>query len=727
MVAVVASISSKPGPVGATGGTRLRRPPVWRRIRPTNFSLRTKTIIAYLLMIVVAATSSAVVLRVLAIGTAANDQVTHIGRNIAAAEALLETVVDAETGVRGYLITGDVKFLEPYTAGISRFPQILRDIEARGVPPAQADRLKQIQILFLRWRSAVAEPQIAARKASPLHYGEFAQEAYTTALIMRQTAMRYAVTRSAADLAQWNADFGTLRQAILAILTLIPPDAGDRGWRQALALADGADRAVQGGATDRIGPSSSAIEAALHPLAQTASALDAELIQITLSGSGKALTDEIRKIKAAFDESAQRHLEQRIGDARAPILWARLVALAGPGLLVIMLLAALLVSTRTVESVQAVAQATKALAAGDLSRRVQVGSADEVGVMATAFNTMAGRMEAQFRGVELLSRMSELLQASFTVDEASAVIGQFGNQLFPGMGGGIFLINPSRDGVHLAATWGGELSPLGSSGFPPEDCWALRRGQTHQVDDTASGLCCRHLPTPPPAAYICIPLAAQGETLGILHLSAGAPRGQGTLSAVDETMVRLAHTVADQIALAVANLRLRETLRSQSIRDPLTGLYNRRYLEETLERELHRAERTRGTVGIVMFDIDLFKTFNDTFGHDAGDALLRELAALLRSQFRQEDIACRYGGEEFLLILPDASLEDTRTRAEALREAVATLSVSHRGQALGSVTISLGIAAFPEHGLSGETLLRAADGALYRAKRNGRGRLEVAV
>jgi len=498
-----------------------------------------------------------------------------------------------------------------------------------------------------------------------------------------------------------------------------PVNGTSREGREALRLADGANGAVQSSATALNGPSAAAIETALHPLAQAASGLDAGLIQITRSCSGKTLTDGIRKIKAAFDESAQRHLEQRIGDARAPILWARLVALAGPGLLVIMLLAALLVSTRTVESVQAVAQATKALAAGDLSRRVQVGSADEVGVMATAFNTMAGRMEAQFRGVELLSRMSELLQASFTVDEASAIIGQFGSQLFPGMGGGIFLINPSRDAAQIAATWGGELCPLGSSVFSPEDCWALRRGQAYRVDDTASELCCRHLPTPPPAAYICIPLAAQGETLGILHLSAGAPRGQGTLSAVDETMVRLAHTVADKIALAVANLRLRETLRSQSIRDPLTGLYNRRYLEETLERELHRAERTRGTVGIVMFDIDLFKTFNDTFGHDAGDALLRELAALLRSQFRQEDIACRYGGEEFALVLPESDLDGAHTVAERLRLCMESNPVPTLRGAL-PVTISLGVAALDSRFNDFASLLDAADQAMYAARVGGR-------
>ena len=174
------------------------------------------------------------------------------------------------------------------------------------------------------------------------------------------------------------------------------------------------------------------------------------------------------------------------------------------------------------------------------------------------------------------------------------------------------------------------------------------------------------------------------------------------------------------------NLRLQKALRVQAVRDPLTRLFNRRYLEETFERELRRAERRRGPLGVIMLDLDHFKVFNDTFGHAAGDALLRALGQFLVSRSRREDVACRYGGEEFVLIFPDAPLETTTRRAEQLREEARSLQVQYHGHSLGTVTISVGVAGFPEHGATTATLLRAADEALYRAKTEGRDRVEVA-
>jgi diguanylate cyclase (GGDEF)-like protein len=184
--------------------------------------------------------------------------------------------------------------------------------------------------------------------------------------------------------------------------------------------------------------------------------------------------------------------------------------------------------------------------------------------------------------------------------------------------------------------------------------------------------------------------------------------------------------VAEQFALALANVRLRETLRGQSIRDPLTGLFNRRYMEETLDRELSRAERGRRALSVVLLDIDRFKHFNDTFGHEAGDTVLASLGALLRSVSRASDVACRYGGEEFALILPEASLQDARRRAEEIQDAIRGLRVSHGGRPLEGVRCSMGVAAFPEHGEAGGALLRAADAALYRAKREGRDQVVLA-
>jgi diguanylate cyclase (GGDEF)-like protein len=173
-------------------------------------------------------------------------------------------------------------------------------------------------------------------------------------------------------------------------------------------------------------------------------------------------------------------------------------------------------------------------------------------------------------------------------------------------------------------------------------------------------------------------------------------------------------------------LKLQEALRQQSTKDALTGIFNRRYLEESLEREIRRAARVDQPVGVVMFDLDHFKNFNDTFGHEAGDSVLRELGAFLSRNVRAEDIPCRFGGEEFVLILPGATLEGARSRAERLRSKVRELTVMHQGKSVGMITISVGVGAFPVHGLSVKEVIAAADGALYRAKKDGRDRVVVA-
>jgi diguanylate cyclase (GGDEF)-like protein len=217
-----------------------------------------------------------------------------------------------------------------------------------------------------------------------------------------------------------------------------------------------------------------------------------------------------------------------------------------------------------------------------------------------------------------------------------------------------------------------------------------------------------------------MPMMAHGEALGVLYIA------QSRAGGFTEAKQQVARTVAEQISLALANLQLQETLRTQSIRDPLTGLFNRRYMEASLEREMHRSLRRSHPLSIIMLDIDHFKRFNDTFGHDAGDALLSEFGRFLATQVRGEDIACRYGGEEFMLILPDASVEVAAQRAERLREAARQINVQHRRQTLEAITISIGVASVPNHAADGEELMRAADTALYAAKRQGRDRVVVA-
>ena len=321
------------------------------------------------------------------------------------------------------------------------------------------------------------------------------------------------------------------------------------------------------------------------------------------------------------------------------------------------------------------------------------------------------------REIVMVSEMGDLLQSCITVEEVHQVLSQFGRRLFPEASGGIFLQNAAGNLLEAAVTWG-PASP-GALVFGSEDCWGLRRGRAHTEDRSSPRPRCPHR-GPVAAGSICIPMMAQSQAMGLVHL-VQHDNDDGECTPEDErvweSLCNLATTVAEHVALALANFQLRETLRTQSIRDPLTDLYNRRYLDESLERELRRASRDGKALSLVMIDIDFFKSFNDQFGHDSGDQLLTGLSRVLRDAVRGADIACRFGGEEFLLVLPDATLETAGRRAEELRERVRLLvspSAEH------PVTVSIGVAAYPVHAHSAQDLVRAADMALYSAKASGR-------
>ncbi|HEY9809338.1 MAG TPA: diguanylate cyclase [Halomicronema sp.] len=326
--------------------------------------------------------------------------------------------------------------------------------------------------------------------------------------------------------------------------------------------------------------------------------------------------------------------------------------------------------------------------------------------------------ELEERNFELtqLSEMSESLQACLSVEEAYKVVANYTQSLFPNLSGSLFVLNQDKKILEAVATWGSIL--MSEMVFPAHQCWALQRGKPLVVLNSEPCVICSHF-NQPPAQYCCIPLLAQGEVLGILYFIS---QETGFLTAAKQL---LALTVTEHISLSLANLKLRETLQNQSIRDPLTGLYNRRYMEEFLSQELLRALRAKKNLSIIMLDVDHFKIFNDTFGHEAGDLVLQELGIFLKKYIRGSDIPCRYGGEELTLILPDAPLEVARQRAEHLREGVKHLNVKQRGQFLGSITLSLGVACFPEHGETASAVLGAADAALYQAKKEGRDKVVV--
>ncbi len=337
-------------------------------------------------------------------------------------------------------------------------------------------------------------------------------------------------------------------------------------------------------------------------------------------------------------------------------------------------------------------------------------------------------LERRHRENLVLGRMGDMMQMCRSADESRGVVAQFADELFAGTSGNLYLRNFGTDLLEAVASWG-DARLAGDPVIGKEDCWALRRGQLHVVEDAGSKLVCQHLIVPPLGPCLCAPILGNGEVLGMLHIQLGPEEAflprlvrQQRL----ESQRAWAITVTEQISLALVNLRLREALSAQAVRDSLTGLYNRRYLEQALEREVLRAARNGRSVGVLMLDLDHFKIFNDSHGHEAGDMLLRVLGDYLVTHVRAEDIACRYGGEEFVVILPEASLAMSQSRAEQLWKGVQALHVNYHGELLRGVTASIGVAAFPAHGKTTAELLRASDAAMYAAKHLGRDRVAIA-
>ena len=333
-------------------------------------------------------------------------------------------------------------------------------------------------------------------------------------------------------------------------------------------------------------------------------------------------------------------------------------------------------------------------------------------------------LEQRTREMNLVQQLSTLLQTCLTAEEAHPVLEQSLAKLFPAGSGALFERNSSVNLLEASIKWG--ESRLAEAVFEPEECWALRRGHVHRVADPSTPLLCPHLSRVAPASSICVPLVASGETLGVLSVQ-GSPyelsQPRETQECILAARQQLTETVAGHIALALANLKLRESLRAQSIRDVVTGLFNRRYLDETLPREIHRASRDERDLGIIMCDLDSFKAFNDTYGHAAGDSLLKAFGDLVGKVVRAGDIACRYGGDEFVLILMDASLETAKRRAELLEREFKRIVIQHGDMFLNPGSMSLGVSAYPGHGAAAAALLRVADEALYRAKAAGGNRV----
>ncbi|MEQ8822842.1 MAG: diguanylate cyclase [Filomicrobium sp.] len=324
----------------------------------------------------------------------------------------------------------------------------------------------------------------------------------------------------------------------------------------------------------------------------------------------------------------------------------------------------------------------------------------------------------------LLSKLNQWLHSCKNISELNSVVLAFITRILPNSTGTLYTYNNSRDMLVPSCSW-----PAGRTDeeIRPDACWGLRQGRAYHYGREGWRFECEHSKLDPceaaSAHYFCIPILAHGETVGMLHVCPDT--SDMTTEADEQRLFILAGKCAEQISLAIANIKLSQELQDQSTKDPLTGLFNRRYFTDRCSREINRVKQTGIPSSLIFLDADNFKSYNDKFGHDAGDAVLKGLSRVLMDHFRENDIVARIGGEEFAVLVCNASLEVAQGRAEALLPKVDAMKIQYGNEILPSISASAGVVEIPERAESYMDIAPAADKALYRAKKNGRNRVEI--
>ncbi|MDR3576613.1 MAG: diguanylate cyclase [Anaerolineaceae bacterium] len=331
-----------------------------------------------------------------------------------------------------------------------------------------------------------------------------------------------------------------------------------------------------------------------------------------------------------------------------------------------------------------------------------------------------GDLEQRSHEITHLSQLSNLLQLSLQPNEAYSIISQYATQLFPNASGALFTLDDQQQDLNPRTNWG--QPPVRVSSLTHDDCWALRRNRPYLAVDTSNGMLCRHISAPLPGSYLCVPILSEGQEIGLLYLQTNP--GQPALTSAQQ---QLATAVAEQAGLALSNLQLREYLRTQAISDPLTGLFNRYYLQEYLDMKIRLAKQDGKPVNVILIDLDDFKAMNEKFGYSTGDELLRKFGKIVKQAAEKTGIACRYVGDALTLIMPEISLQESKRKSEHLRREIKKLMVRFEDHFLQNLTVSIGIACFPEHGHSVAELLKAAGMAAQRAKEMGGDQVVIAA
>jgi diguanylate cyclase (GGDEF)-like protein len=319
--------------------------------------------------------------------------------------------------------------------------------------------------------------------------------------------------------------------------------------------------------------------------------------------------------------------------------------------------------------------------------------------------------------MNIINNMNQTLQICQSSVEAYSAIKMAAQKIFNTLNGGLTVTDVANNQT-LATSWGEDQ--ILESTFLSNNCWAYRSGNEYVIHDPENETMCLHYTKAPDGIYICIPLIAHNNIVGILNFN--IPKSLTITNYMKQMMIAF----SDAIKLSLANIKLHEKLQQEATHDPLTNLFNRRYLNETLPRELQRVIREKTTLCVAMIDLDYFKDLNDTFGHEAGDEVLKFIGTYLNNTFRGSDIACRFGGEEFVLVLANTDIPKVLPRLEHIASELKRVRLHYKDEALPHITISIGVAQAPQHGLTLNDIIRVADEALYVAKGSGRDKIVIA-
>ncbi|WP_111640220.1 sensor domain-containing diguanylate cyclase [Marinomonas shanghaiensis] len=563
----------------------------------------------------------------------ANQQVAESYSIIADLNQLLQFIVDSQTAVRGYLLTGDDGFLEPYYQSVSAVRTLQQKmINSAELTDQHRNILAEVNIGYADWQRLVAKAQI---------------ESYRSNESSKQVTF---------------ADEGKQR-----IDTL------------------------------------------------------------------KALVDQLITLEYSRLKQRQEQSSKAADDARSFLMASMFFSLA------LAFVFASFTAFYTANSLNQITQVARAFASGDLKQRANTKGRDEFTILGTVFNQLAEQLQqmmhlekqqtqqlhlqveklvkARIEDARQLKLVGELLQSCQNEAEAADVVRISCQKIFSGSSGALFLSD--EDGFKMASGWGtGDYQEY----FEHDSCWAVRRAKLHFYESNDTALQCDHL-RDHTAPVLCIPLLARGDLVGVLSIEPCLDF-QSAASWLEENQEGAAN-LAEQLALALMNIKLRDSLQEQSLRDALTGLYNRRQMDLSFEEAFEEAVEQSSPLSVLLVDIDHFKKLNDVHGHAVGDEALKLLADLLEDMFRGTDIACRFGGEEFVVLLPGADLASAVKRAEELRERCQAMTLFTEGQPL-NFTLSIGVAALEAEIGQPDELLKRADDALYKAKNQGRNRVETA-